>query len=161
MRRKPEPMQILLFLLFVIPAVFFLLTQQGTFQRIRPENRLMNPGLVWLQCIPLFGLVWQFVVVLKLAASIQKEFLSRGDDSASGLPSPEIAVHLSKRRPTLFTGLGYCILTTLGLLINFFLKLENFMIDATTIIFLVGIACWIIYWVQLGGYWRILSPKYL
>ena len=154
-------MQILLLLLFVFSAILFLLTQQVTFQRIRPQNRLMSPGLVWLQCIPLFGLIWQFIVVSRLSGSIQNEFVSRGDDSASGLPSPEIAVHLNKRRPTFFLGLGYCIFLTAGLLIDFSFRLEGFMIDATTIIFLVGLVCWIVYWVQLGKYWRILSPKHL
>lgn len=44
--------QILLLIVFIIPVIFFVLTQQRTLELIRPENRLMRPGQVWLQFIP-------------------------------------------------------------------------------------------------------------
>ena len=48
-------LQIILLLVFVVIAVLFLLTQQNTLKAVKPENRLMQPGLVWLQLIPLLG----------------------------------------------------------------------------------------------------------
>src|ERR1700730_6662779 len=69
-------MQVLLFLAFLIPAIFFLLTEHVTMKRIRPENRKMSPGLVWLQLIPLLGQIWQFFVVVNIAGSIKKETIS-------------------------------------------------------------------------------------
>lgn len=61
------------FLLFLIPAIFFLLTLQKTLNAISPENRKMEPSNVWLMLIPLFNIVWQFIVVDKVSQSIGDE----------------------------------------------------------------------------------------
>ena len=66
-------LQIILLLVFIGIAVLFLLTQQNTLKAVRRENRLMQPGLVWLQLIPVVGQIWQFIVVLRIAKSIRKE----------------------------------------------------------------------------------------
>ena len=55
-------LQIALLLVFVVIAVLFLLTQQNTLKAVRRENRLMQPGMVWLQLIPLFGQIWQLLL---------------------------------------------------------------------------------------------------
>lgn len=65
--------QFLFLLLFLVPAIFFLVTQYNTLKSIKPQNRHMSPGEVWLQLIPVFNLIWQFVVVTRIANSIQKE----------------------------------------------------------------------------------------
>ncbi len=57
---------------------FFLNTLSKCFKEIAPCNRSMEPGKVWLCLIPLFGTVWIFLVVLKLAESLEKEYRSRG-----------------------------------------------------------------------------------
>ena len=59
--------------LFLIPAIFFLFTLQNTLKAISPENRRMAPGNVWLLFIPLFNIIWQFIVVDKIAQSIRAE----------------------------------------------------------------------------------------
>ena|SRR5690242_14728159 len=59
--------------LFLIPAIFFLLTLQNTLRAISPENRRMPPSNVWLLFIPLFNLVWQFIVVDRISQSIGAE----------------------------------------------------------------------------------------
>ena len=38
----------------------------------------MEPGQAWLNLIPLFHLVWQFITVIRVAESLRKEFRSRG-----------------------------------------------------------------------------------
>jgi hypothetical protein len=58
--------------------VFYLLTLQKALSRCSPENRAMAPGMVWLQLIPLFGLVWQFFNVINIAKSLGAEFQKRG-----------------------------------------------------------------------------------
>ena len=65
-------LQIALLFAFVIPAILFFLAQQRILQVISPENREMSPGSVWLQFIPLFGMVWQFIVVARIARSVSK-----------------------------------------------------------------------------------------
>ena len=62
----------------IIVHCFFLNTLSKCFKEISPRNRTMEPGQVWLSLIPLFGTVWIFIVVLKLADSLEKEYRSRG-----------------------------------------------------------------------------------
>ncbi len=58
--------------------IFFLLTLQNTLKACRPQNRLLPPGQVWLQLIPLFNLVWPFIMNPKVSDSVKKELESRG-----------------------------------------------------------------------------------
>ncbi len=62
----------------IVIQCFFLNTLSKCFKEIAPRNRTMEPGQVWLSLIPLFGTVWIFIVVLKLADSLEKEYRSRG-----------------------------------------------------------------------------------
>jgi hypothetical protein len=41
-----------------------------------PARRSMRPGSVWLQVIPCFGAVWQFLVTRRLARSLADEWAS-------------------------------------------------------------------------------------
>jgi hypothetical protein len=59
--------------IFLLPAIFFLLTLQKTLNVISPENRMMPPSNVWLMLIPLFNIVWQFIMVDKIAQSVSAE----------------------------------------------------------------------------------------
>lgn len=64
--------------IMIVPTIFYLLTLQKALNRCSPENRAMNPPMVWLMLIPFFNLVWQFIVVLNLAKSLGAEFQKRG-----------------------------------------------------------------------------------
>jgi hypothetical protein len=143
-------LQILLLLAFLIPAIFFLLTQQNTLKAIKAGNRLLHPGLVWLQLIPLFGQVWQFFIVTRIANSIKKEIAFRQDNSILGFPDAA-AVEESGKNPTFIMGITYCTLNTAGIAINF-CDLSDFpwMGMVAMVCGFLGMICWIIYWVQLG-----------
>lgn len=65
--------QFLFLALFLLPGIFFLLTLQNTLKSISEENRKMPPSNVWLMLIPVFNLVWQFIMVDKIAQSIGAE----------------------------------------------------------------------------------------
>lgn len=112
----------------LIPMIFFLLTMQNTLNAISFENRKMEPGLVWLSLIPLFGLVWQFIIVDRMAGSLQAEFAKR-----------EMAIE--EARPGNSIGLAYCIL--------FCCSLIPFVGYITSI---AGLICWIIYWIRINDY---------
>ena len=74
--------------LFVVPAVFYLLTLQTALQRCSPSSRTMSPGLTWVMLIPLVNLLWHFVVVVKISQSLHNEFVRRereNVESRSGL----------------------------------------------------------------------------
>lgn len=65
--------QFLFLALFLIPGIFFLITLQNTLKGISPENRKMPPANVWLMFIPLFNIVWQFIIVDKISQSLAAE----------------------------------------------------------------------------------------
>jgi hypothetical protein len=127
-------------LIALVVMIFFCLTQQNTLKAIQPQNRTMSPGEVWLQFIPLFNLVWQFVVVTRIADSIKKEFEFRQQHAFLGLADPEIAQELGKR-PTYSVGMAFCILSIAGVIPML-----------GVIAALAGFVCRIVYWVQLAGY---------
>jgi len=112
----------------LIPMIFFLLTLQNTLNAVSFENRKMEPGLVWLSLIPLFGMVWQFIVVDRMAGSLQAEFAKRGMATEEARPGNSI-------------GLAYCIL--------FCCSLIPFLGYVTSI---AGLICWIIYWIRISDY---------
>lgn len=144
-------LQILLLLAFLIPAILFLLAQQNTLKAIRIENRHMPPGQVWLQLIPLFNFIWQFVVVIKIADSIKKEIASRQDDSILGF-ADMTAVEQADKRPTFMIGMAWCTLIVVGSILNFNHFRTFPIIWLGLLCSFAGMTCWIIYWIQLAGH---------
>jgi hypothetical protein len=141
--------QFLFLFLFLVPAIFFMISQQNTLKTISPGNRLMRPGEVWFQLIPLFGLVWQFFVVTRIADSIQNEYRTMQEISFLGTGNSELVITPSTR-PTFKAGIAYCILlsaSVIPLLGSFFA--------------LAGIILWIIYWVELVRQKNILQKMIL
>jgi hypothetical protein len=129
---------ILLFMgIFLIPYIFFIRTQYTTLLAIQPENRLMNPFEVWLQLIPVFGLIWQFVVVARVADSIQKQYQSQKEVSFLGMGNGELQEKIDER-VTYTTGLSYCVVLVLA-----FIPFIGFVIGIPMLIL------WITYWRQL------------
>ena len=61
-------------------TILFLLTLSKALRRCAPENRTMEPGMVWLYLIPIFNLYWQFVTVNRVSESLKNEFYARGID---------------------------------------------------------------------------------
>ncbi|MBL0329741.1 MAG: hypothetical protein IPP64_10070 [Bacteroidetes bacterium] len=112
----------------LIPQIFYLLTLQKTLNEVSPQNQKLPPGQVWLILIPLFGLVWSFIVVNRIADSLKAEFISRG-------------IQQTEDRPGYSIGLTYCILYCCSI-IPFLGGLAA----------LGGLVCWIIYWVKIAGY---------
>jgi hypothetical protein len=72
---------IFIFLLLVISvliAVFYLLNLQNLLKEIDPKNRLVEPGNVWLMFIPLFNIIYPFILYPKIADSVRNEYQARG-----------------------------------------------------------------------------------
>ncbi len=44
--------------IFVLPAIFYILTVQKLLNKCAPGSRTLDPNLVWLFIIPLVGLVF-------------------------------------------------------------------------------------------------------
>jgi hypothetical protein len=120
--------------LLLIPAIFYLITLQRALERCAPESRTMPPGQVWLLLIPLFNVVWQFMVVNSIAASLRNEFARR-------------RIPLAETEPGKNVGFVLCISTVAGIV-----PLVNILAGP------VSLVCWILYWVKIAGYSRMLIP---
>jgi len=81
------------YLLAMIVFACYLVDFHRLFRRLRPENRTMKPALVWLQVIPVFGAVWQFFAVRKVADSFANEWRSLGQPER---PKPARVLGISK-----------------------------------------------------------------
>jgi heme/copper-type cytochrome/quinol oxidase subunit 2 len=62
----------------IVIQVMFLLTMSKCLKQISPRNRQMEPGMVWLCLIPIFGLVWTIIMILRVADSLRDEYDDRG-----------------------------------------------------------------------------------
>lgn len=134
-----EWIMILMLLAILVPFIFYLITLQNTLAAIAIESRMMAPGQVWLLFIPLFNIVWQFIVISRIAASIKNESL-------------RLNIPVSEERPTY----------TLGLIMTL-LYLGSLILNQSSILPLLGLAgsaatlvCWIIYWVRVNSYKNLI-----
>ncbi len=119
----------------LIPMIFYLLTLQNTLKEVQPQNRQMEPGQVWLLFIPLFGLVWHFIIVNRIADSLRAEFQQR-------------QIPLQEDRPGAGIGITHCALNCASV-IPFLGSLCA----------LAGLVCWIIYWVKIANYKTMLQQS--
>ncbi len=117
---------LVVFLILMIPMIFYCLTLSKTLKRCSPESRAMRPGMVWLMLIPLVNVVWHFFVVINMAKSLGAEFKKR---NIAEDPQPGRTI-----------GLATCILTCCGLI-----PVVNMFSGIATLV------CWIIYWVKIAG----------
>jgi hypothetical protein len=117
----------------LIPAIFYLLTLSRTLKQVAPHNQRMTPGEVWLTLIPLFGTVWHFFVVARVADSLAAEFNQR-------------RIPCNEQRPGYNIGLWMLILPLVG-----FIPILGGLAS------LAGLVLWIVYWVRIAGYKRQLE----
>lgn len=119
---------ILIFLaIFIAIFVFYLLTLRKALVLAGPENRQMDPNLVWLNFVPLLNLGWIIYTVLKVSEAITNK-LNAHDVQDPGQGAKAV-------------GLTYGICGVVSI-IPFIGMVAG----------LVGFVCWIIYWVKVAGY---------
>ncbi|MDA9161527.1 hypothetical protein N9O13_03955 [Crocinitomicaceae bacterium] len=117
---------ILIFVLIaVVIAIFYLLNLQNLMKSIKEENREVPPSNVWLMLIPVFNLIYAFILYPKISASVKKELESRGleGDGSKNL------------------GLALAITGALGIV-----PVVN------SISGIVNLVIWIIWWSKTSGY---------
>lgn len=134
-----EWIMILFLLAFVVPAILYLITLQHTLAAIAIESRTMSPGHVWLLLIPVFNIVWQFILVNRMADSIKNECL-------------RLNIATGEERPTFSLGLTMTLLYLGSLVLN--------QSDTLPLLGAIGslaaIICWIIYWVKINRYKNLI-----
>ncbi|GAB4091991.1 hypothetical protein [Flaviaesturariibacter terrae] len=134
-------------LAWVVVNIFFIITLQNTLRLVKPQNRRMRPGQVWLLLIPVFSLVWNFIVVNRVAESIHNENcdekFSFEDGSSAGDPFADM-----KERPTRSIGLAYSICSATA-----------WIPMIGTLTGLGGFVCWIMYWVEVNKCRKALEQR--
>lgn len=75
---------LLMLALFIVPTVFYLLTLRRALILAGREHRRLEPGLVWLMLVPLFGLAWHFVLVRRVADAVQRWAKAHGQEVGDG-----------------------------------------------------------------------------
>jgi L-asparagine transporter-like permease len=121
-------------LILLCIVIAFLTTLSSTIKAVQPANRTISPSQVYLMLIPLFNYIWIFIMVSRIADSIEKEFKSR---------------NIIRQKPTYSIGLAYAILTLSCVLINYILPREFLMFFG--IIWLATLICFISYWVSISN----------
>ncbi len=122
------PIILIVLLVSLIPMVFYILTLQKALNRVSPENRAMPAENVWLLLIPVFSLIWHFIVVNNMAKSLAAEFSKRD-------------IKVEEVEPGKSLGLATCILQVCAVI-----PFLGFLAA------LAGLICWILYWIKIDGY---------
>lgn len=128
----PALFQFIFLFLFLVPSIFFLLTLQNTMKVISPENRRMPPSHVWFLFIPLFNIVWQFIMVRRIAKSLAAECVI-------------LNIPTSNAEPTYSAGLTW--------------NICNCLIFIPLLGPLASLVTWILYWVKVNEFKKIISTQ--
>lgn len=123
---------IAVFVLILIPGIFYLITLQRTLEAVSVENRAMPPGQVWLLLIPVFNFVWHFIVTIKISDSIKNE-------------CGRLSIATSESRPTYSLGMSLCVLS-----------IASYIPMIGTMITLVTLVVWILYWIKVNDYRKLI-----
>ena len=125
---------VLFVVLNIVGAFFYIWTLRRTLERCAPESRTISLGFLWFLLIPLFNIVWHFVIVINLSNSLHNEFTRRN-------------IAVPDREPGKMLGLATSMLGIVGLY------------PLLGIPCAVGaLICWAVYWVKIAGYSRMLLP---
>lgn len=121
----------------LVALIFFLGILQNALKRCAPASRTMKPWKVWLTLIPLFGLVWQFFVVLNVGDSLENEF-ARAGNACRGV------------RQCTAVGIWMCICNSCVLVP---------VRPIRELILMVGFVLWIAYWFRIANFTRTLDAR--
>lgn len=115
-----------LYAAYFVVRVLYLRMLHQCLNRVHPRNRTLQPGMVWLDLIPLFNYVWGFILVNRVAESLDAEFFDRriehdGDDYGQSI----------------------------GVASNVCQVLGPFTCSLMSI---PGLILWVIYWVRIAAY---------
>ena len=72
----------LILFISILIAVFYFLNLQNLLKEIDQKNRLVEPGNVWLMFIPLFNIIYAFILYPKISDSVCNEYQARGIEKA-------------------------------------------------------------------------------
>jgi hypothetical protein len=135
--------------LFLLLFVFFfgfglpflyLNTLRKTLQLIDIKNRTIDPNYVWFMYIIFFNLFYHFHIVNSIATSLSNEFSSR-------------EINVNEKRPGETIGYVNSILVALWFLFSI-IGFDFFIFYP--LIFISSFVSWIVYWLKINEYKKIL-----
>jgi hypothetical protein len=130
---------LLLLFIFILP-VLYLNSLRKTLLLVDIKNRSINPNYVWFMFIIFFNLYYHFKLVSSIATSLSNEFSDRN-------------IAIDEKRPGETIGFINSIFLVLWF-INAFTKFDMGAINF--ILFLGAFITWIIYWVKIRRYKKLL-----
>jgi uncharacterized membrane protein len=146
-----------LFLVVVLAVmILFLLMLMRTLQLVRPRNRAMEPGQVWLNFVPCLNIVWQFLTVLWVAKSLDAEYRDRGMHEGGEDYGKKLGL----------TGLIVNIVG--GILANVVSQVGSFTRDMTLVFVALGLSVvvavialviFVMYWIKIAGFRKELQES--
>jgi hypothetical protein len=118
----------------IVVGVLYILTLRRALLLCAPHNRAASPDSAWLLLIPLFNIIWQFVLYPRISVSLEREFRQRG------LPV--------EHDPARSLGLALAILHACSIipLVNLFTGIA-------------ALVCFVLYWIKISGYSRQLEAN--
>tara|TARA_B100000287_G_C20381703_1_gene681874 strand:+ start:246 stop:659 length:414 start_codon:yes stop_codon:yes gene_type:complete len=111
----------------LLPLIFFFVSMMKTLQACSPQNRTMEPGMVWLNLIPLFNLGWIFYTISCISNSLSNEFNERKIEN-NGQFGFGVGV-----------AMAVCNIVSIIPVVGLFTSIASLVL-------------WIIYWVQIVGF---------
>lgn len=119
--------------LFLLPAIFYVLTLSRVLTKCSPASVTIEPGMLWLLLFPVVNLVWHFFVVTGMAKSLGNEFRTRNIPSLDPAPGQSI-------------GIAMCVCGACSIipLLGFFAALACLVL-------------WIVYWAKIAEFSRMLD----
>lgn len=121
------PFLFLIFLVILGIGIAYILTLQRAISRCAPQNRATSPESAWLLLIPLFNMIWPFILYPRISETLEREFRARN------LPiEPQPAKNL---------GLAVAVLH-----VCWFIPVVHVFTA------IAGFICLIFYWVKISGY---------
>ena len=57
--------------------VWYFIVKLQALSAVAPHNRAMEPAMIFLIFIPIFGLIWYFIVVTRISESLEREYRER------------------------------------------------------------------------------------
>lgn len=100
-------MLLLEFAALLAMTTYWLSSLQQALESVRPGIRSLNPSQVWLVYIPLFGLIWAFIVNTRVSESLAREYRQRGWSTDEARPGFEIGAIVCVLACLFFVQYGY------------------------------------------------------
>lgn len=111
----------------ILLGVLYLKNLQDTLRECAPKNRLVPPSNVWLMFIPLFNLIYPFILYPKISGTLKLEFADRNavqqGDYGKGIGTAMAVLGLCGMIPVIG---GFIGIASLVLFIIFWSKMASF-----------------------------------